>query len=215
MARPKKRYHYIYKTTCNLNGKYYIGMHSTSKLEDGYMGSGKRLRYSIRKHGVENHIKEIIEFLEDRDSLIKREAEIVNENLLDDPLCMNLKCGGTGGFSNETHKSNWVKSGSNAGIKKLKELWLDDDWRKSQVEIKQKMWKSYDSNKKDQILKGLDWNGRNHTNETKKLISDKAKERIGSKNSQFGTCWITNEVENKKIKKGDLIPDGWRLGRKI
>jgi hypothetical protein len=62
------------------------------------------------------------------------------------------------------------------------------------------MWKSYDSNKKDQILKGLDWNGRNHTNETKKLISDKAKERIGSKNSQFGTCWITNEVENKKIK---------------
>jgi hypothetical protein len=36
---------------------------------------------------------------------------------------------------------------------------------------------------------------------------------IGDKNSQFGTCWITNEIDNKKIKKGDLIPEGWRLGR--
>jgi hypothetical protein len=106
MARPKKKYHYIYKTTCNLNGKYYIGMHSTSDLEDGYMGSGKRLRYSIRKHGVENHTKEIIEYLEDRDSLAKREAEIVNKELINDPLCMNLKCGGFGGSSNEEPRKN-------------------------------------------------------------------------------------------------------------
>jgi hypothetical protein len=31
----------------------------------------------------------------------------------------------------------------------------------------------------------------------------------------YGTCWITNEIENKKIFKGGLIPEGWRLGRKI
>jgi hypothetical protein len=43
----------------------------------------------------------------------------------------------------------------------------------------------------------------------------KAKERVGHKNSQFGTCWIANEVENKKIKKGNLMSEGWRLGRKI
>jgi hypothetical protein len=34
-------------------------------------------------------------------------------------------------------------------------------------------------------------------------------------NSQYGKCWITNEVESKKIFKGDLIPEGWRLGRKM
>jgi hypothetical protein len=34
-------------------------------------------------------------------------------------------------------------------------------------------------------------------------------------NSQFGTCWITNGKENKKIFKGDNIPNGWRLGRVI
>jgi hypothetical protein len=34
-------------------------------------------------------------------------------------------------------------------------------------------------------------------------------------NSQFGTCWITNGNENKKIKKEDKISNGWKLGRKI
>ena len=36
----------------------------------------------------------------------------------------------------------------------------------------------------------------------------------GIKNSQYGTCWITNEKENKKIFKGDNIPKGWHFGRK-
>lgn len=36
----------------------------------------------------------------------------------------------------------------------------------------------------------------------------------GEKNSQFGTLWITNGIENKKIKKSDSMPDGWTRGRK-
>ena len=39
---------------------------------------------------------------------------------------------------------------------------------------------------------------------------------IGDKNSQFGTCWITKEGENKKIKKEqfeDYLNDGWIKGR--
>jgi hypothetical protein len=65
------------------------------------------------------------------------------------------------------------------------------------------------------ILKVPDWTGKSHTEESKQLMRDKAKERIGDKNSQFGTCWITNGKENKKINKGDSIPDNWKLGRKI
>jgi hypothetical protein len=37
----KKKYHFIYKTTCLITNKYYIGMHSTDDLEDGYVGSRK------------------------------------------------------------------------------------------------------------------------------------------------------------------------------
>ena len=58
----RRKYHYIYKTTCKLTNRYYYGMHSTDNLEDGYKGSGTRLKYSINKHGLENHCCEKLEF---------------------------------------------------------------------------------------------------------------------------------------------------------
>ena len=62
MARKKKNIHYMYKTTCVITKRYYIGIHSTSNINDDYLGSGKRLRYSVRKYGIENHVKEILNF---------------------------------------------------------------------------------------------------------------------------------------------------------
>jgi len=53
MSKNKIKYHFLYKTTNLINNKYYYGMHSTYKLDDGYLGSGNRLRYSIRKYGKE------------------------------------------------------------------------------------------------------------------------------------------------------------------
>jgi hypothetical protein len=41
---------------------------------------------------------------------------------------------------------------------------------------------------------------------------------IGEENSQFGTCWITKNGKNKKIKKDDFNSYkfiGWVKGRKI
>lgn len=57
----QKQYHFIYKTTCLVTGRYYVGMHSTDNLDDGYLGSGKLLGYSVAKHGKENHKREIVE----------------------------------------------------------------------------------------------------------------------------------------------------------
>lgn len=49
----------------------------------------------------------------------------------------------------------------------------------------------------------------------KRLHSEAMKEsQSGNLNSQYGTMWITNGRENKKIKKDiDPIPEGWYNGR--
>lgn len=96
MSRKQKKYHYIYKITNLFSGKYYLGMHSTDDLDDGYMGSGRRIRYSINKYGVGNHKKEIIEFCKSRKELLKREEEIVNLNEIAKEECINLSVGGKG-----------------------------------------------------------------------------------------------------------------------
>ena len=64
--------------------------------------------------------------------------------------------------------------------------------------------------------KNLDWTGKTHTPETiEKMKSQHKGTGIGKDNSQYGTCWITNGEQNKKIKKIETIPDGWKRGRKI
>lgn len=49
-------YHFVYKTTNTINKKYYYGVHTTSDIDDGYMGSGVLLRRSIKKYGKESFI---------------------------------------------------------------------------------------------------------------------------------------------------------------
>jgi len=215
MARKQKRYHYIYKTTCSITGKYYVGMHSTDNLEDGYIGSGKRLWLSINKHGREHHSKEILEFLESRKALKDRETQLVNEDVLKDPMCMNLHIGGGGGFNGEDHKKKYVKAGSIAGIKRIQELKNDPIWKERIRKERSGRWKNENYRELMLAVSKRSFKEKHHTDESKKKISDKAKEHTGNKNSQFGTQWITNGIENKKIKKTDLLPENWKIGRFI
>ena len=162
MPRKQKKYHYIYKTTCNVTKRFYIGMHSTDNLNDGYLGSGKQLWRSINKHGKEKHICERLEFLKNREKLKEREIEIVNENFIKDLQCMNLKVGGYGGFSNEEHKQKFLKAGTLAVMKSGKNRerinWLlenDKEWveklgKKISNSLKQKYlkgWKTFEGKK--------------------------------------------------------------------
>ena len=64
-----KRYNYIYKITNNINGKIYIGKHSTDKLNDGYMGSGKLILKAEQKYGLENFTKEYLAFCDNEETL--------------------------------------------------------------------------------------------------------------------------------------------------
>jgi len=210
MPRKQKIYHFIYKTICIITNKFYIGMHSTNNLNDGYLGSGKRLWYSLNKYGKENHKIERLEFFETRKKLKDREIEIVNEDLLHDSLCMNLKVGGDGGFINEEHQKKCTIAG-------LKSQWNNPKYIKWHKDRQSKRF--FELNKS----KSENWGFKNkkHTEKSKMNMSNSHKGHIyqkGEKNSQYGTCWIIKNNEIKKIKKEELnlwLNQGWNRGRKV
>ena len=213
MARKEKKYHFIYKTTNVLSGKYYIGMHSTDNLEDGYLGSGTRLRYSINKHGKENFVREILEFCKSREELKNREIEVVNLNEIAKEECINLVVGGIGGFIS----LEGVKKGALITNEKLKLLRDNPDWLKS-VKLKMSVSAKKAIKEGKRTPKPPSFEGKSHSEQTKQLMSEiKMGTGIGETNSQYGTCWITNGIENKKIKKEDLDTyhkEGWVKGRR-
>ena len=88
------KFHYIYKITNLVTGDIYVGQHTTSNLDDGYMGSGKILIRAIKKYGVENFRKEIQGFYEDKDELNYMERVIVNKDFLARADVYNLTLGG-------------------------------------------------------------------------------------------------------------------------
>jgi hypothetical protein len=106
MERIASMYHYIYKTTNLVNQCYYIGCHSTRRLDNDYLGSGEYLNRAIKKYGRKNFKKEIWFLCRDAKTKFYLESVIVTDDLMKDSLCMNLKRGGLGGgeFSPETRK---------------------------------------------------------------------------------------------------------------
>lgn len=162
----KRNYlHYIYKTTCLITGKYYIGMHRTYKEDDGYIGSGLLLKRSIKKYGFENHKFEILEYCDSVESLCKREEEIINEELLQDKLCMNLKLGGIGGATMTGRKMSQETKGkiskSRTGIKHKEE---------TKKRISEKVSETLIGNQRAKGNKN--WLGKKHTEESKLLMRD-------------------------------------------
>jgi len=212
MARKEKNYHFIYKTTNIVTGRYYYGMHSTDNLDDGYLGSGKRLRHSINKYGKDNHQREIVEYCPNRSSLKEREMKVVTLDEVAKQDCMNLMVGGDGGFISVEQQRYRSICGGNATSLRLKN---DPEFRKRHQEIASKKMKRCHELGKITLP---DWTGRKHKEESKRKISESMKGKgCGEKNSQFGTCWITKNSVNKKIKKTETqiyFDDDWVLGRK-
>lgn len=139
--------HYVYQITNNINGKYYLGAHSTENLDDGYMGSGKLIIAAIKKYGVENFTKTILEFFDTREEALAKEAELVTREEVDDPNCYNIKGGGEGG--SKIYTDDELKQHARDSVRKYyeanKEVCLERDkkWREANKEARQKYMREY------------------------------------------------------------------------
>lgn len=84
-----------YKITCSITGQYYIGSHKTDDINDGYMGSGRFIKKSIKQYGIENHTKEILGIFDTRQESLDLEHNLVKEHREKDTnKCLNQTNGG-------------------------------------------------------------------------------------------------------------------------
>jgi group I intron endonuclease len=196
----------IYKITNLIDGKIYIGKHQTKDLNDGYMGSGKHLNRAKSKYGIENFTKEILFKFDSEVEMNAKEAELVTEEFCLREDTYNLCPGGYGGFGYINRNNLTPRFAGKRHKEESKKIMSE----KSKLGISLGILKPFNSSTR------LDWTGRTHSDEAKQKISNSMRgKQMGQQNSQYGSCWITNGIESKKINKDDPIPEGWNRGRKM
>lgn len=211
--------HYtIYKVTNQIDGKVYIGSHKTKDLNDDYMGSGTYLKRAQEKYGMENFKKEILFVFDNPEEMYAKEAEIVNVDFLVTENTYNLKLGGFGGWDcinkNEiTRKAKNIKARENANISILEKYGVQNPGqlqhnREANSIRTTKRWEE------GKMKAPPSFKDKSHKEETKRTIGEKNSiHQSGAGNSQFGTMWITNGTDSKKVKKDCVLQEGWYKGR--
>ena len=201
-------YYYLYQITNLVNGKIYVGVHKTSDLNDGYMGSGKVIKSAISKYGIENFTKDILEFFENAELMYAREKEVVNDEFLLREDTYNLRRGGTGGFdyiNNGGLNLNLIQEARSKG-------W--ENWKLGAMQSKAAKMKRVISRHSNGGFTTKGTTGLKFSKESKLKMSASA---LGSNNSQFGKCWISHELIGTRKCLKELLPEmidqGWLKGR--
>lgn len=208
-------YYTIYVIYNLINGKEYIGKHQTQNINDNYIGSGRLIQRAITKYGKDNFIKDILYVFNTELEMNNKEKQLVTEEYISSKLSYNLCPGGYGGFGyiNKHNLCTGSKTG-NCGFRVLpKEFNLKQSSKGGRISFERKIGIFKYSNKERSMF----FKGKVHKEESKRKIGKaNSLHQQGVKNSQFGTCWITNGKENKKIKKEKLalyINQGYYKGR--
>ena len=103
----KYKYYIVYKTTHVPTKQYYIGMHCTNNLDDGYYGSGEKLKSLISEKGTEDLKRQILAHATNKRQLMALEGFYIDRQNVTDELCLNI----SSGLSKE--KQNKVRSDNN------------------------------------------------------------------------------------------------------
>ena len=217
-------YGYIYKTTNLITNKIYIGQkHSNLFLGDKYLGSGKRLRDSIKHYGKENFKVELIEEIESKDLMDEREIYWISYyKSTDTEIGYNISQGGN---------VNRTMVGENNPF-----------YGKHHSEEQRLIWSTTRKGQKhrphteeEKLKIGISNKGKVLSEETKLKISKNNKRaRLGVKLSddtklklslakkgkvtKAKNCvYITNDITSKRVPEEEVqtyIEQGWRRGRK-
>lgn len=179
-----KQYNYIYKITNQVNGKIYIGKHSTDILNDGYMGSGKLIKRAIQKYGIKAFTKEYLAFCDTEDKLNWFEKFYIKKYKARENG-YNLTDGGDGGDTMSGKHLSEERKQKITGVKN------GMYGKKHTSESKLKM---------SEAKKGKPsyWKGKHLSEETKQKMRDNHADFKGEKHPMFGKH--ISEEHKEKLK---------------
>ena len=212
----------VYKTINTQNGKYYIGVHRTNNINDGYMGCGHyrgrklreqldtRLYRAFRKYGDDAFITEVLYKFDSEADAFKKEKELID---ITDKNCYNDKPGGVGGFHPDTNKGRILSENERKKLSESAKI------RSKLYPLQTEALKEYNKKRKGKTYseiygeeKGKEVSRKKSKSLTGRKLSDEHKRKMSNnrRGKDCGKCkgrvhvWCVTENRSIRLVKDDL-----------
>jgi len=192
----------IYKITCKVNNKIYIGSAVNLKIRwKRHQNELKNnchvnliLQNAFNKYGLENFNFEIIEIVDDTSKLFEREQYYLDTLKPFGKYGFNIKTIATGGGNFENHPNKEEIYRKISKVKRKQKLIVSDEHKAYLSEKLSEYYLTHPNPNKNKTLEEI--HGIEKAKEIKKKISENNKTLCGEKNPWFGKSH-TKQAKNK------------------
>jgi anti-sigma28 factor (negative regulator of flagellin synthesis) len=220
--------HIVYETTNLVNGRKYIGKHSTNDINDGYLGSGNLLFKAVKKYGKENFVRTILKEFNTEEEAYLYEEMLITSEIVKNNMYYNIREGGNG-FNSESSTALWqdpeyIKKKSES-LKKLwedpkhrelvssfmKNLWKDPEYREKMSEHMKNRWKDQEYREKMCKVSNDLWKDPEHREKISNLNKGEGNPMYGKHHTEEAKAKIRNTVKKSwedpisKTKRCELV----------
>lgn len=219
----------VYRTTCLVNGKTYIGCHKTSDPNDSYLGSGVYFSKAVEKYGKENFKKEVLFIFDNAEEMLAKEQELA---VVDAGSTYNLIRGGKPGWgcwSKEKLSAHCKLASKSRNDAQRERCSRDPEYRARVQQVAKNARKeflklledpdfAFSFKEKMQPIQVLAREAALSPESKLKRVESftRIQHQSGEKNSQFGTCWVKKDGVSLKISLSCLeqyLSEGYIRGR--
>lgn len=210
---------FIYLTTNTVNGKIYVGQHEVRNLKfnDSYIGSGgRRFQNALKKYGRKNFKRKILKLCYSINQLNAWEILFIKKLNATDPKI---------GYNQLPGPITLLNPSKLPEVNKIKSKKLSGE-NNPMYGRRGKLHPNYGKKRtKEQIAKLQGKNnpmfgkpspfrGRHHTEEARRILSEKAKKRLKNKENNYWYGKHLSEEAKKKISKMNSGENNYWYGKR-